>query len=201
MIIYEKEYEIGDEITYDSNIRGVKPRIGKGVIVDKDRTFATRGMSAEDTYKVKKPNGDIVTIDKLMIIEDDNNLNESYTIKEDTDLRDYKKAGYAFKVRTIYSGYIDLFCYTDRKTCKKYYDAFEDTIKQFENVEDDYFNIQDAYEDSIQGVYEAAQRYTSDFYEEIDWRKDIINYKGNEVYLDNFNDKYYIIINNIIIDI
>ena len=61
--------------------------------------------------------------------------------------------------------------------------------------------LNDMYADSIQGVYEMAQHYASDFYEEIDYRHDVEDYNGKEVYLDKFADKYYIIINDIAIDI
>ena len=67
----DEDFDIGDEITYDSNTRGVNPKINKGIIIGKDRSFATKDYPAEDTYKVKTKDGNIVTIDKLMIIENE----------------------------------------------------------------------------------------------------------------------------------
>ena len=122
-------------------------------------------------------------------------------IKEtnESDLRDYRKAGYAFGVRTMYSGYVDLFCFESRKQCESWLKEFidiynyysdEDTIDTYEPE-----SLDIAYADHMQGTYESCQHMAKDFYEEIDYRRNIIKYKGNNVYIDNFNDKYYIVIN------
>lgn len=123
-------------------------------------------------------------------------------IKEENSLSGFKKAGYAFKIRTMSSGYIDLFCYSDKRTCQKYYNAFEDVIDYFNSgIEEDEDVLNDRYANEIQDVYEMAQHYASDFYEEIDYRHDIIVRTVEDVYLDRFADKYYIIINDIALDI
>jgi hypothetical protein len=126
-------------------------------------------------------------------------------IKEDTDLKDYKFSGYGFIIRTSWSGYVDLFCFKDRKTCMNYYNRLQEIINDFENMDDTSYDGPDdynyMYEDTIQSFYESCRDNAVDYFEEIDWRRNIISYKGQDVYIDNFNDKYYKVINDIAIDI
>ena len=126
-------------------------------------------------------------------------------IREEVDLRNYKFSGYGFIVRTGWSGYLDLFCFADKKSCMSYYNNLKEIINDFDNMDDTSYDGPDdynyMYEDTIQSFYESCRDNAIDYFEEIDWRRNIISYKGQDVYLDNFNDKYYKVINDIAIDI
>ena len=64
------EYSVGDIIKFDSNFRGVNPKVKTGEIISVDRGIATKGYSdAGNIYKVKLDNGNIMNIDDNMIIK------------------------------------------------------------------------------------------------------------------------------------
>ena len=64
------EYSVGDIIKFDSNFRGVNPKVKTGEIISVDRGIATKGYSdAGNIYKVKLDDGNIMNIDDNMIIK------------------------------------------------------------------------------------------------------------------------------------
>lgn len=132
------------------------------------------------------------------------NRNIKTRITENSDLYGFKFSGYGFKTRSMHTALIDLWCFKDKRTCLKYYNGLKDIVDYFEdsdisdNEVDDY-NIM--YQNDMQSFFESCQENAVAYYEEIDWRHDIESYKGQDVYLDKFNDKYYKIISDHTIDI
>lgn len=61
-------YKVGDRIKFDSNIIGVNPKIGYGVIQSIGRSMATQGSPAENVYRVKLDNGNIFNVDQNMVL-------------------------------------------------------------------------------------------------------------------------------------
>lgn len=65
------KYKVGDKIKFDSNFRGVNPKIGTGEIVSISNGVATKDdKNPSKVIKVKGDNGNTFNIDENMIIED-----------------------------------------------------------------------------------------------------------------------------------
>ena len=65
-------YSVGDVITFDSNFRGVSPKLKTGTIVRVGRGIATHGYSDPGyTYVVETKGGSKMTVDESMIVHDD----------------------------------------------------------------------------------------------------------------------------------
>lgn len=91
-----KEYKEGDIITFDSNWRGINPRISKGEITGKESKIATHGDTNPDyQYKVKLEDGRTILVEKEAIQERKDKPSES---KEDKHgFKKDKDSGYYMK--------------------------------------------------------------------------------------------------------
>lgn len=66
-----KEYKTGDKITFDTNWRGVNPRIQEGEVVGKEKKLGSKGDANPDyQYKVKLSDGKIILVEKEAIQKD-----------------------------------------------------------------------------------------------------------------------------------
>lgn len=83
-----KEYKTGDRITFDTNWRGVNPKIQKGEIVGKEKKLGSHGDTNPDyQYKVKLEDGKTILVDKEAIQESEN----KHGFKKDKDSGYYMK--------------------------------------------------------------------------------------------------------------
>ena len=81
-----KEYKTGDKISFDTNWRGVNPKIQKGEIVGKEKKLGSHGDANPDyQYKVKLEDGKTILVDKEAIQE--NKQSDSKDNKSNTEIK------------------------------------------------------------------------------------------------------------------
>lgn len=123
-----KEYKTGDKITFDTNWRGVNPKIQKGEIVGQEKKLGSHGDANPDyQYKVKLEDGKTILIDKEAIQEgkekSDGNNENKHGFKKDKgySLSDKYKNHVQFEGDKESGGYPRKI-HKDLESAKKFYE-------------------------------------------------------------------------------
>ena len=85
-------YNVGDDITFDSNYIGVNPRIHRGKIKTVKKSFGSKGSpSPSFVYVVEDENGKTYKVDEAAIVEGSCNVNKSVKASSHENLKDRLK--------------------------------------------------------------------------------------------------------------